>query len=125
MRAGVIVPAILAVLLLVAIVVAVFEAGRADNEDRPSGGPDHDICHGHQTDIDTATPTTRAATVTVSDDHDTTDDHRHHDIGATCRRGDRRRLLPRRQHGHDGRRVHRLLLHAAEHRYLDLVADPG
>ena len=36
MRAGVIVPAILAVLLLVAIVVAVFEAGRADNEDRPA-----------------------------------------------------------------------------------------
>lgn len=39
MRAGVIVPAILAVLLLVAIVVAVFEAGRADNEDRPAAAP--------------------------------------------------------------------------------------
>ncbi|MFI5508121.1 serine/threonine-protein kinase [Mycobacterium sp. NPDC051804] len=38
-RAGVIVPAILAVLLLVAIVVAVFEAGRADNEDRPVAAP--------------------------------------------------------------------------------------
>ncbi|MBY0289503.1 MAG: serine/threonine protein kinase [Mycobacteriaceae bacterium] len=36
MRAGIIVPAILAVLLLAAIVVAVFEAGRADNEDRPA-----------------------------------------------------------------------------------------
>lgn len=35
MRAGIIVPAILAVLLLAAIVVAVFEAGRAD-EDRPA-----------------------------------------------------------------------------------------
>jgi serine/threonine-protein kinase len=39
MRAGVIVPAILAVLLLAAIVVAVFEAGRADNEDRPAAAP--------------------------------------------------------------------------------------
>ncbi|WP_333889725.1 serine/threonine-protein kinase [Mycolicibacterium gadium] len=36
MRAGIVVPAILAVLLLAAIVVAVFEAGRADNEDRPA-----------------------------------------------------------------------------------------
>lgn len=36
MRAGIIVPAILAVLLLAAIVAAVFEAGRADNEDRPA-----------------------------------------------------------------------------------------
>jgi serine/threonine-protein kinase len=38
-RAGIIVPTILAVLLLVAIVVAVFEAGRADNEDRPAASP--------------------------------------------------------------------------------------
>ena len=38
-RAGVIVPTILAVLLLAAIVVAVFEAGRADNEDRPAAAP--------------------------------------------------------------------------------------
>jgi serine/threonine-protein kinase len=38
-RAGVIVPAILAVLLLVAIGAAVFEAGRADNEDRPAAAP--------------------------------------------------------------------------------------
>ena len=36
LRPGVIVPAILAILLLAAIVVAVFEAGRADNEDRPA-----------------------------------------------------------------------------------------
>jgi serine/threonine protein kinase, bacterial len=36
MRAGVVAPAILAVLLLAAIGVAVFEAGRADNEDRPA-----------------------------------------------------------------------------------------
>lgn len=36
MRAGIVVPAILAVLLLAAIVVAVFEAGRADNEDPPA-----------------------------------------------------------------------------------------
>jgi serine/threonine-protein kinase len=39
MRAGIIVPAILAVLLLAAIGVAVFEAGRADNEDRPAAAP--------------------------------------------------------------------------------------
>jgi serine/threonine protein kinase, bacterial len=39
MRAGVIIPAILAVLLLAAIVVAVFEAGRADDEDPPAAAP--------------------------------------------------------------------------------------
>lgn len=39
MRAGVIVPAIMAVLLLAAIGVAVFEAGRADNADRPAAAP--------------------------------------------------------------------------------------
>jgi len=38
-RAGVIVPAILGVLLVAAIVVAVFEAGRADDEDRPAAAP--------------------------------------------------------------------------------------
>jgi serine/threonine protein kinase, bacterial len=38
-RAGVVLPAILAVLLLAAIGVAVFEAGRADNEDRPAASP--------------------------------------------------------------------------------------
>ena len=116
LRAGVLVPAILAVLLVAAIAVAVLEFRRAD---RPEAAP-------------TATsPTVTTTTVRPlppppepppsPDAHD--GHHNRHDIGRRGGGGDRRQLLAGGQHRNDGRRGDGILFDAADHRRVDLVAQ--
>jgi serine/threonine protein kinase len=73
-----------------------------------------DVTLDHYTDHYVGSPGARA----------TSDDHRH--VGAprrSGRSGDRRQLLARGEHIDDRRRVHRILLDAADDRCLDLVTE--
>ncbi len=114
MRAGVIVPAILAVLLLAAVTVAVMEFRRADRPEATT--PTANVADGHQPDAHAAASATGAS---AAADHD----------GAArrgpARRGDRCQLLTGGQHGHDGRRVHRVLFDAATERHHCVVVATG
>ena len=107
LRAGVVVPAILAVLLIAAITVAVMEFRRADRPEAPT--------------TTAKPPTATSPTFTplppppepVQPPTTSRRLHPYH-RRSHARRGDRRQLFSGRQHGHDGRRDHRVLLDAAD-----------
>ena len=84
LRAGVVVPAILAVLLIVAITLAVMEFRRAD---RPGAGHrDSEVADRDQPDVHAAASATGAS---AAADHGVSG-HRQHSRRRACRRGDRR-----------------------------------
>ncbi len=113
LRAGVIVPAILAVLLIAAITVAVKEFRRADQPEP-------------------TTVTAKSPTVTTPDVHasppapgagSTAVDHG--GARSATNRGDRSKLHPGGQHRDDGRRFHGVLLDPATERDHRVVAATG
>ena len=127
LRPAVVVPAVLAILLVAAIGFALLELNRADDEraaplPRTTAATSVRDCPSAP---DAVAPTPRAAAIDARDDD--RDHGRDHDVDGRgrARRGDRRRLLAARQHGHDRQRLDGLLLDAAEHRRNDLVVEPG
>ncbi len=131
MRAGVVVPAVLAILLVVAIGFAVLEMTRADDE---RAAPQATKAPGASTTTSATTVTSATAAVTPlppppepppSPSTTSTAARRDLDHRRRISRGDRRHLFAAGQHGHHGQRGDRLLFDAAEHRHVDLVADPG
>jgi len=110
-RPSVIIPAVLAILLVVAIGFAMLELNRADDEKAaPPAG---------------TTSATSRVTHCLRPLSLANHDDANHEGRCCTRRGDRRRLLAARQHRHDRQRSDHLLLDAAEHQREHLVADPG
>lgn len=119
LRTAVIVPAVLAMLLVMAVAVAVREFQRADDE-RAAPDADHHIGrHDHF-----GSPREHNAPGPHDPDHDWR--RRHRDcIADRCGCRHRRPLLPARQHRHHQDRGDGLLLDAARHQHHHLVADRG
>ena len=135
LRPAVVVPAVLAILLVAAIGFALLELNRADDE-RPASPARTTAVTSAPTAVPSSVPSPassvtplppppEAAAVGARDDGRNHD--RNHDVfGPGCaRRGDRRRLLAGRQHGHHRQRLDGLLLDAAEHQRNHLVVEPG
>ena len=125
LRPAVVIPAVLAILLVAAIGFALLELNRADDE-RPASPARTTTVTSAPSAVpsprplrvqgDAVAPTPEPPPSAATSTPATTVDTPTSTAAAAPRRGDRRRLLAARQHGHDRQRLDGLLFDAAEHR---------